>query len=45
MPKRAVNVQISLDSEGGLYANLAGPRDAKEKGNRTRNKTPLNFEK
>ena len=38
MPKRAVNFQISLDSEGGLDANLAGPPEAKEKGNRTRNK-------
>jgi hypothetical protein len=38
LPKRAVTVRISLEREGGLDADFSGPQDAKEKGNRARNK-------
>jgi TetR/AcrR family fatty acid metabolism transcriptional regulator len=38
VPKRTVNLQISLDSEGGLVRDLAAQHEATAKGNRTRNK-------
>jgi hypothetical protein len=38
IPKQTVNVQICLDSEGGLEANGAGPREKGKKGKRTKNK-------
>jgi len=38
MPKRALNIQISLDSEGGLDANGPGLREKEKKAKRTKNK-------
>jgi TetR/AcrR family fatty acid metabolism transcriptional regulator len=38
MPKQALSVRISLDPKGISYEDAAGPRNEKEKGNRSKNK-------